>query len=164
MIYSYRDNLLGLVIPPEINDLVNNRAQTGMPFELPQIQGEPQISYDAEAGIASLSFNFNNPLDIPISFDQFTAGIVYKGDNTFLGNLTINEPIMIQPGQTEQIKILGNIPQETVSNLNSKYGGLSEDELFNSLRQYSLVDVNINVGGIIMHVDRLDASDLRIFG
>ena len=75
--YVYRDNLLGLVVPPQIKSMISGGDSTGSQsqpqFQPPQLVGQPQ--YNAQTGAVSVSFNFTNPLTNKISIDKLSAEV-----------------------------------------------------------------------------------------
>ena len=112
-VYVYKDNLEGLVLPPQIKDLMNggnngNNGNSGssmgpqsstsssLPnFQMPQPVGQPQ--YDPATGAFSYPFNFTNPLSTQLSFTQLSAQVVTE-DGTPIGNVSIPQTISIAPG------------------------------------------------------------------
>ena len=121
----YQDNLLDLIIPPEITNLVNSSSSNeksidgggllNPQFELPQPVGEPQ--YNPETKTISYTFNFTNPLQTPIELDKLQVGIVSHNEGVFLGNVTINKPLKLNPGQTVDITALGVLSDEAINYL-----------------------------------------------
>jgi hypothetical protein len=125
----YQDNLLDLIIPPQITNLVNSSSNSNEKsidgnsllnpqFELPQPVGEPQ--YNPETKTISYTFNFTNPLQTPIELDKLQAGMVSHNDGIFLGNVTINKPLKLDPGQTVDITALGILSDDAINYLKSK--------------------------------------------
>lgn len=160
-----KDNLLGVVIPPQFQSLMNGGNGSGdngtaganydpqtagiqsLPqFQLPQPVGQPQ--YDPSTGAFSYPFNFTNPLKTEISIDQLSADVISSQDNTTLGTLSINGPINIDPNQTAMINVTGILSPQQVSQLEAQYqqgGNLP----------ISLSNLNVDVGGIKVHLDQL---------
>ena len=120
----YRDNLQGLIVPPEITNIANDNNNSsnnsspnspGSPisnnsnisnfvnsgFQLPQPVGEPQ--YNPETKTLTFTFNYTNPLQTPIAVDNLQATIVSHDDGAFLGNVSLDKPLNLQPGQNMNI-------------------------------------------------------------
>jgi len=163
----YHDNLLGLVIPTEISDLItgddNNSNSVGngnvfdrllnSQFELPQLTGEPK--YNPETRTLLATFSFTNPLQTPISIDRLSSGIVSHNDGFFIGNLTIDKPIRLDPGQTADIPTATLLSNDALSYLKNK----SENQGSINL---DLVDLNVDLAGIQVQLDKQNVGDIPI--
>ncbi len=162
-VYAYQSNLEGLVIPPQISNLMNGRnsnnngdngtvgsqssqlAQSVIPnFQMPQAIGQPQ--YDPNTGAFSAPFNFTNPMNSQISIEQFSAEVV-GANNALLGDVSIT-PVNVGPGQNAIITVTGNLSQEAVNQLEAQYqsGNLN----------VSLKNVNVNLAGVSVHIDQIN--------
>ncbi len=163
----YHDNLLGLVIPTEISDLItgddsnSNSVGNGnvfdrllnSQFELPQLTGEPK--YNPETRTLLATFSFTNPLQTPISIDRLSSGIVSHNDGFFIGNLTIDKPIRLDPGQTADIPTATLLSNDALSYLKNK----SENQGSINL---DLVDLNVDLAGIQVQLDKQNVGDIPI--
>jgi hypothetical protein len=160
----YQDNLLDLIIPPQITNLVNSSSNSNEKsidgnsllnpqFELPQPVGEPQ--YNPETKTISYTFNFTNPLQTPIELDKLQAGMVSHNDGIFLGNVTINKPLRLDPGQTVDITALGILSDEAINYLKSKSATQNSINL-------DFVYLNIDVAGIQIQLDKQNIGEIPI--
>lgn len=163
----YHDNFLGLVIPTEISDLItgddsnSNSVGNGnvfdrllnSQFELPQLTGEPK--YNPETRTLLATFSFTNPLQTPISIDRLSSGIVSHNDGFFIGNLTIDKPIRLDPGQTADIPTATLLSNDALSYLKNK----SENQGSINL---DLVDLNVDLAGIQVQLDKQNVGDIPI--
>ena len=147
VVYIYRDNLLGLVFPPEVNGLVNGNF-TESQFQPPMPAGEPQ--YNPENRTATFSFKFTNPLKNEISINQISAGVICKTHNVFLGNVSIDKPIKIGPGETDIINAYGTWTQEAINHFQAQHSGPEDDDI-----NVAFEDLNVEVAGIKVHLDEL---------
>ena len=163
-VYVYKDNLEGLVLPPQIKDLMNggnskssgsstdpqSSASSSLPnFQMPQPVGQPQ--YDPATGAFSYPFNFTNPLSTQLSLTQLSAQVVTE-DGTPIGNISIPQTISIAPGANAIIAVVGNLNTEEVNQLAAQYqsGNLN----------IALNNVNVVVGGVSIHMDHIDAGSI----
>ncbi len=148
--YVYRNNLLGLVVPPQIKDMVNGGDSTGAQsqpeFQPPQLVGQPQ--YNAQTGAVTVSFNFTNPLTNQISIDKLSAE-VQSEDGVSLGNISLNQPIQITPGETSIINVSGILNQNAISQFEAQNPGVNGINI-------SLANLNVNVAGINVHMDQVN--------
>jgi hypothetical protein len=156
MVYEYRDNLLGIFIPPEFQSLLggsgsnsqqssstSNIAKSLSNFQMPQAIGSP--AYNTTTGAFNYPFNFTNPFDFPVALNQFSAEVVGPNNET-LGNVAI-QPINIGAGQNAVINVAGNLSQSAVNQLESEFqsGNLN----------VSLKNVTVNVAGITVNIPSL---------
>jgi hypothetical protein len=176
----YRDNLLGLIVPPEMINLVNGDSRNGdsgnllnssdngsslisgngdisrllsSGFELPQLVGEPQ--YNPDTNTLSFTFNFTNPLKTSIAVDKLEAGIVSHDGGVFLGNVSLAKPLRLEPGQTIDITALDALSPEAINYYKTNVIGQNSTNL-------DFVNLNVDVAGITLHVDRQNIGDIPI--
>ena len=177
----YRDNLLGLVVPPEFINLVNGAGGNGAGsnllsnnddnggslvsgnsdisslinsgFELPQQVGEPK--YNPETKTLSITFNVTNPLQTPLAVDMLQAGIVSHDDGVFLGNVSLAMPLRLEPGQTMDITALNVLSNEAINYFKTNSIGQNSTNV-------DLVNLNVEVGGITVHIDRQNIGNIPI--
>ena len=98
---AYQDNLLGLVIPPELTDLMNGGGSNSgigqvanTPFEPPQLSGEPQ--FFPENNTVKFTYNFTNPLNTQITVKTLEAEVVCHEHGFTIGIVAI-DPTTLQP-------------------------------------------------------------------
>lgn len=149
VVLIYRDNLMGMVMPPETSNALNlgsladigSSNNSGPNFQLFTPTSDP--TYNQETGAFSYPFNFTNPTSNAISLDQLSADI-YSQDGVKIGTISIDQPINIAPGQTAPINIGGNLDPALVNQLEQQYqsGNLN----------ISLENLNVTVGGITLHI------------
>ena len=77
MLLAYQGNLLGLFVPPELNeiadDFMGGDGADGSGLEPPAMVGEPQ--YDEATGTFSASFQFKNSFPLDITVKSLTGNI-----------------------------------------------------------------------------------------
>ncbi len=151
----YRDNLSGLVFPPEVSNLENGQIGnvTVSDFVAPAIAGEPQ--YDPDTGALNVSLSFTNPLNNEISVDQFKADIKSKDQNIELGNVELAKPISIAPGENGIVDVIGNLSPELIKQIQTQY----QDN-----GKVNIVFENIDavVAGVSFHLDSFDAGSIQL--
>ena len=155
----YRDDLLDLIIPPEITNIVNGdksidgNSLLNPEFELPQPVGEPQ--YNPETNTISYKFNFTNPLQTPLELDKLQASLVSHNDGFFLGNITINQPLKLDPGQTVDITALGILSDDAIDYLKSKSATQNSINL-------DFENLNVDLSGIQLQLDKQNIGNIPI--
>jgi hypothetical protein len=166
VVFSYRDNLVSLIIPSQITDIVNGDTNntnvngsitgdsSGFPnpdFNLPQPTGEPQ--YIPQTNTVTFDFTFTNPLSTPITVDKINSGIVTHDDAVFLGNLTTDQPIKLDAQQTGQITANAKLSDQALTYIKTQ----NQTQL-----DVDLINLNIEVGGIMVHLDRQNIGNIKI--
>jgi flagellin-like hook-associated protein FlgL len=161
----YRDNLLDLIIPPEIANIVNNKNNNSNEksingnnllnpeFELPKPIGDPQ--YNPETKTISYTFNFTNPLQTPLEIDELQTGLVSHNDGFFLGNITISKPLKLDPGQTVDITALGILSDDAIDYLKSQSATQNSINL-------DFVNLNVDLSGVQLQLDKQNIGNIPI--
>lgn len=153
-----QDDLLGLVVPSEFSQIINGDRNgedvassfLSSDFKLPEMVGEPV--FDPLTKTAAFTFDFTNPLKTDLNVNTIEGGIV-TSDGVFLGNVSIKDPIKLSPGQSVDITALGTLSDEGLNYL--KNTNLSSVNL-------DLVDFNVDVAGVIVHIDEQNIGDVPI--
>jgi hypothetical protein len=149
--YVYRDNLVGLVVPPQIKSLVGGVDSVGTQsqpqFQTPQLVGQPQ--YNAQTGALTVSFNFTNPLTNEVSIDKLSAEVESEEGGVSLGHISINQPIQIAPGETSIINVSGILNQNAISQFEAQNPGVNGINI-------SLANLNADVAGINVHMNQVN--------
>jgi hypothetical protein len=166
----YRDNILGLFVPPEIASLikggsgngavsnqVNSKGDVGSlmnsGFEPPKLVGEPQ--YNPGTKTFSFTFNVTNPLQTHVAVNKLEAGIVSHDDGVFLGNVSLQEPLTLEPGQTMNITALDVLSNEAINYFKTNSNGKNSTNV-------DLVNLNVDVAGIRVQVDRQNIGNIPV--
>ena len=147
VLFVYRDNLLGLVVPPEVNNLMNG-GFTESQFQPPMPVGEPQ--YNKETRTFTFSFKFTNPLQNEIAINVISAGIKCKDHNVFLGNISLDRPLKIAPGESAIINASGSWTQEAISHFQAQHSGPEDDDI-----NVAFENLNVDLAGIKVQMDEL---------
>ena len=169
VIIAYRDNLIDLVLPPQLSNIGQSLGQssgenpsssstspiniTGSDFQVPQIVGTPQ--YNPTTGDFSLAINATNPLSNKISVEQLSVQIESKDGSGLVGNISIPQSINIQPGESGIINVEGVIPQQLYNQINGQNTGNID---FNNI---VLKNLDVTVGGIKVHIDQVDPDSIQ---
>ena len=155
MALIYRDNLAGLVVPPEIINIANGQIEnvTASNFVSPSLAGEPQ--YNPDTGALNVAFNFTNPLTNQISVDQFSADIKSKDNNALLGNISLVEPINIAPGENGIIDVAGNLSPELINQIQTQYQDNGKVNII-------IENINAEVAGVQIHLESFDVGSIQL--
>lgn len=159
-VYVYKDNLEGLILPPQIQNLMNGNNNgatsetqselTSLPnFQMPQPVGDPQ--YNPTTGAFSFPFNFTNPLSAQLTVNELSAQVATE-DGIPIGNVSIPQIINLAPGENAIITAVGNLDPAVVNQLTAQYQS--------GTLNIALNNVNIDLGGIHIHLDHVDAGSI----
>jgi hypothetical protein len=157
MAFIYRDNLVGLVVPPEITNLEEGQVGdvTASNFVAPSLVGEPQ--YNPETGALDVSLSVTNPLDVQVSVEQFSADIRSKDSKIKLGNVALVSPIDIASGGNGIVDVAGNLSQELIDQIVSQYQDNGRVDIV-------VENVNAVVAGVEFHLDSFDVGSIQLSG
>ena len=166
---AYRDNLIGLVLPPQLSNLGQSLSQnsgenpfsssnspinlTGSNFQVPQVVGTPQ--YNPATGDFNVAINATNPLSNKISVEQLSVQIESKDGSGLVGNISIPQAINIQPGESAIINIEGVIPQQLYNQINGQNTGNID------VNNIVLKNLDVTVGGVKVHIDQVDPASIQ---
>ncbi len=147
VVIVYRDNLLGLVLPPDtpgMSSLTNSDLNMTTFQDMNPIQPMGGPTYDETTGAFDYAFNFTNPLPDDVSVDSLSADI-YANDGTKLGTISLDNPINVSPGESAVVDIVGAMNPELIQQYQQQ---LEQGNV-------SVKNVDVTVGGITLHIDDL---------
>ena len=147
VVYAYRGNLAGLVLPPELKSLASGNYSASR-FQPPMPAGQP--TYDPATNTFTFSFKFTNPLQNTISVENISAKVICKEHRDFLGYISINEPLTIAPDETATINASGCWTQEALDHFKTYHSGPEDDDI-----NVAFQNLNVNVAGVQVHMDEL---------
>ena len=96
----YRDNLSELVIPPEINQLIEETAVAGSQIQLPQLVN---YTYNPVAKTVTAVANFTNPFNLNVTINSLTADVVCNEHSLTLGHARMANPVDLDKDETAYI-------------------------------------------------------------
>ena len=149
MLLAYQNNLLGLFIPPEINeiaeDLAGGGGTNGSGLELPEMVGEPE--YNEATRTFSVTFQYKNTLPLNITIKSLSGNIVCDEHRFPLGTASLSKPVSIDRGETGTLTVLGTWTEEAISHFHTAHAG--EDTV-----DVVLVDMAVDISGIQLQMDQ----------
>jgi hypothetical protein len=155
VVYIYRGNLLGLVVPPQVMNLAKSGGSgvIGSGFEPPQSVGDPQ--YNPDTRTATFTFNFTNPLKTPITIDLLDAGVKCHSDSFHLGDVSLDKPITFAPGQTQLITAYSILSSDAINHFRNQHAG-------ETYVNVDFTNLNVEVGGVKIQVDQQNVGNIDI--
>ncbi|MCW4044219.1 MAG: LEA type 2 family protein [Candidatus Bathyarchaeota archaeon] len=134
----YHDNLLGLVFPAEVSDIIDDGVIPENPlgnFTLVDSQ------YDAAARTVTLTFEVTNPLDFDLSISSFSADVQCAAHGFPMGHVTLANPVDIGAGATTRVVIVAAWTEAAVNHFDTAHAGSESIDV-------ELAGFSANVNGV----------------
>jgi len=167
----YSDNLEGLVITPQIRDIMNGNS-TLLPINSGNNDNNNYNNNDynytdnnngtsnnnnggfmspvlVSSQIDSLSrtvtvvANVTNPLGFDLTVNGFNSTIVCRQDNYQIGTVRLTSPVMLPAGETAQVTVTGYWTQNAENHVLNDHPGAASIDI-------NLIDTAIDVNGIVV--------------
>jgi len=149
----YRNNMIGLVVPPELTEIVSGTFVNDGSLEPPKFVDS---QYDLASRTVTLTFNFTNPLNFDLTIKSMSANIECTLHKLSLGHATLKDSVDIPPNQTALITVLGIWTDEAVSHFQSAHTDAKTIDV-------DLVGLTIDVSGInIQMKERINVPNVPI--
>ena len=149
VLLMYRDNLLGLVVPPEINTVINDVVTPGKPVEESLVNFTFEGSqYDAESRRVTAEFAITNPLNVDLAVNSMSADVLCTEHGFSIGHGGISNPVDIGAGETATIGIEGTWTEEAINHFKTFHSGAENIDI-------GLTGLSIDVNGIVVETDEL---------
>jgi hypothetical protein len=148
MLLAYQNNLLGLFIPPEINEIADNLSgggTNGAGLEPPTMVGEPE--YNEATHTFSVTFQYKNSFPIDITIKSLSGNIECDEHRFPLGNASLSKPVSIDAGKTGKLTVLGTWTEEAISHFETGHEG---EEFVDVV----LVDFAVDISGLQLQFDQ----------
>jgi hypothetical protein len=166
--------LAGLVVPPQINAAMSGDSQA-LQEVLPDFSNmsniEPKFNDDFQFnpadGTFSFSMNLTSPLDTPVTINSFSLTVTDE-NGSILGTVNSGNLVSLVPSQNSTIPVEGILSQELVTLLQNSgidpndpnFDPKNIEESGLDLGNINLTNVNLDIGGIQVHIDKLNPKDL----
>jgi hypothetical protein len=152
VLLAYSGNLLGLVIPPEINMIVNDEdggiiSESALEEAIENFK-VVESHYDAEARTVSLTFEVTNPLKFNVSVNSMIAEVRCAEHDFPLGYAVINNPVEIDAGETASVTVDGGWTQEAVNHVMTAHEGEKTIDI-------ELTGISVDISGLSIQTDQV---------
>lgn len=134
----YQNNPVGLVVPPQVNDLVGSGLGNMSNFAMPQLVS---AVYDASQHTETLVLNFTNPMNMTFALKSAYAEVRCHEDQTFLANASLTSPVSIGPCETVDVTAVCAWTPQTESYFQTAHAG-------NTTLNVDLTQLTINVNDV----------------
>ena len=133
--YTYRDNLAQMVVPTQLNEIVNG---TNSAFLTPVFVGS-QVNVLART--FSVTVNFTNTLGYDLTINSVSAQAVCTEHNYSLGTIGLASPAMALANETTTITVSGSWTQDAENHILSQHLGATSVDV-------NLIELTIDVNGV----------------
>jgi hypothetical protein len=144
-----QNNLIGLVIPPEIdtvlNDVVVQEEQLGESLGAVNFVGS---NYDAASRKATLTFEMTNPLQFDLVIDSMSADVRCDEHDFPLGYAVTNNPVDVAGGETATVVLEATLAREAMVHLLTEHAGAQEIDV-------ELTGISVNLNGIAIQTGEI---------
>jgi len=143
VVYLHQDNLMQLVVPPEINQIINGNV-----VALNDAVGTDQsilapVFVGAQINNVSRTFtvtvNFTNTFDYNFTLKGLSSTVVCADHDYALGNIGLSNIVEIHAGETAQITVTGAWTQEAENHVITEHPNATS--------------INVNLTNLVMNVN-----------
>ena len=161
MLLAYQGNLLGLFVPPEINQIADdfmggdsgNNGDNGHGLEPPTMVGEP--TYDEEAGTFSATFEFTNSFPIDITINSLSGNIECVEHHFTLGTANLSDAVSIDAGETGMLTVNGQWTDAGKSHFQNDH---ASEEFVDVV----LSNLAVDISGIQLQMDENQMGEMQV--
>ncbi|MDR2203212.1 MAG: hypothetical protein LBE76_02715 [Nitrososphaerota archaeon] len=157
----YHDNLVGLVMPPSIEQLFSGGIEdleavdaidfAGMSLQLPILQGEPILFQNRTV---HLIYTFTNPFDTNLTINSMDADVICVDHHFILGTVLI-EPVTLAPKQTLNLYVTCIFSTQAIAHIATEHKG--QDSITTVFKDYT-----VELQGIEIHMEQRKIGDIKI--
>jgi hypothetical protein len=125
IVLAYQGNLLGLIVPPEIEQIMDSLISSVVPSDGTPIEpvGPPDVQYDPNSLTATISFQMKSPFPIDVTIDSLSGPIECDEHRYPLGTATLKNPVSMSAGETATVTVLATFTQEGIDHVQSDHAG-----------------------------------------
>ena len=140
VVIIHHQDLTELVIPPEVENIVEVTSNAATSFEFPQFI---DATWNEETFTCSITFQFTNTFDFNLTLNQVAADIACTLHNYPLGHASLQNQVHLEPQTTQIITILFTYTQEAEEHFVTEH---TEEQTVNVTLSNLVLDVSgINI-------------------
>jgi hypothetical protein len=139
----HRNNLLELVVPPNLSEILSGTFFTDGSLEPPKFVGS---EYDVASRTVTLTFNFTNPFKFDMTINSMTANVECAADNFLLGNAALKQPVKLPAGETALITIAGTWTEAAIDHFQTAHPGAENIDV-------NLVRLIVDLDGVTVQMN-----------
>jgi hypothetical protein len=149
VLLMYQNNLLGLIVPPEVNTIVD-KVLTPEDSLGEALENFTLVDshYDAASRTVTLTFEIANPLQFDMTIDSMSADVRCAEHGFPLGHATITNPVAIRAGETAEISVEGTWTQDALQHFMTAHAGAKTIDI-------ELTGISVTVNGVSIQTDEV---------
>jgi hypothetical protein len=125
IVLAYQGNLLELIVPPELNQIMDSMISTAVPGNGTPIEpvGPPDVQYDPNSLTATITFQMKSPFPIDVTIDSLSGPIECDEHRYPLGTATLKNPVSMSAGKTATVTVVATFTQDGIDHIKSDHAG-----------------------------------------
>jgi hypothetical protein len=141
----YQNNLIELVIPPQVQQIVTDTIDTGRSLHLPQYVNS---TCDPSTGTVTATFSFTNPFDLNLTINSMSADVQCHTHSFPLGHVAIINPVQLSAGETATVTIVFTYTEAAENHFQTEHAGETSIGI-------DLVNSSLDISGISVEAPQL---------
>ena len=138
VVVMHQSNLVEIIVPPEVEEIVTNTFNIGSSFSLPQLIDS---EYNQADRTVIATFSFTNPFDFELRVNSLSADVQCSEHSFMLGSAGLKEAVQLNPDQTTIITVVFTWTEAAESHFKTEHAEANNIGL-------ELVNIVIDVSGI----------------
>ena len=134
----YNENPIEMIIPPEVEQIINDTIDTNKPVEIPQYLSS---TYDTATRTVTATFIFTNPYQLDLKIKSLSADVECTTHTFALGHATLPAQVQIDKGATVTITVVFVWTQAAEEHFGTAHTGAANIDI-------RLTNLGVDVSGI----------------
>jgi hypothetical protein len=127
----HSENITEIIIPPEVETIVDETVNMASSFELPQFI---EAVWDEDSYTCEVTFSFTNTFNFDLTLNEVSANIKCTEHGVALGYAELSEEVHLVPSETQVMTIIFTWTEEAENHFLSEHSGeLSVDVTLTNL-------------------------------
>jgi hypothetical protein len=140
----YQSDPAGLVVPPQVNEILNGELLNVSSFALPQLVS---AEYNPTAHAETIVINFTNPVDMNFTLKEAYAEVKCSQHQVPLANATLSNPVYIPGGGTIEMTFVCAWTPQAEAHFLDQHAGASTINV-------DLTQLTVNVNDITVTINQ----------
>jgi hypothetical protein len=138
VVVMHQNNLVEIIVPPEVEEIVTNTVSVGSSFSLPQLIDS---KYNEADRTVVATFSFANPFDFELRVNSLSANVQCTGHCFILGSAGLKEAVQLNPNQSTITTVVFTWTEAAESHFKTEHAEANNISI-------DLVNIAIDVSGI----------------